>query len=69
MCQTLSLILDAKHVHEGGIKAHFTDRDTEVEINRWRNLPVASLCWMLTKDKLRKDCRNRPQNNRLCAKA
>lgn len=53
MCQTLSSMLNEKHVHEGGVRAHFTDRDTEVEINEWGNLPVASLFWTLMKDKLR----------------
>lgn len=42
MCQTLSSMLDAKHVHEEGIRAHFTDRDTEADINKSGNLPVAS---------------------------
>lgn len=35
-------MLAAKHVHEEGIKAHFTDRDAEVDINKLGNLPVTS---------------------------
>lgn len=46
-------MLNEKHVQEGGVRAHFTDRNTEVEINEWGNLTVASFVLDANEDKLR----------------
>lgn len=46
-------MLNEKHVQEGGVIAHFTDRDTGVEIHEWGNLTVASFVLDTNEDKLR----------------